>query len=120
MKFTSLIASAIIAAAPGFASAGTAKCLLEIGGKKIIDGPCIFSPQSGGSFMIGSTKTAEGRWGPISEFYASVLIESPGVASAFWNEEPFAGHAHSTLGTVRRSGEDRACWENSKAKICAW
>ena len=121
MQHTYLAAFAIATiAAPLAANAGTARCLLEIDGKTYIDGPCSFTPAAGGSFGIGSTRTAEGRWGPIPEYYASVMLERPGVATAAWNEERFAEHAHSNLGTLRRSETDKACWENERARICAW
>lgn len=34
---------------------------------------------------------------------------------AFWNEEPFANHAHTTLGTVTNDG---ACWRNTTFQLC--
>jgi hypothetical protein len=98
--------------APGSAYAETraARCLLEIDGRTIIDGVCPFVPQAGGDFSIGDDE------GPIG-FFALVQIESPGLARGYWNGEQYATHAHSSLGWLERND---ACWENERARVCAW
>ena len=120
MKILVIAALAVVAAAPAFAGGKTAKCLLQVDGVKYIDGKCEFSADADGSFSISSIKKADTRIGPIPEYYAMVNVYEPGVASGSWNGEPFASHAHSNFGELRRSTSDRACWENEKARICAW
>lgn len=120
MKILAIAALTVLAVGPSFAGEKTAKCLLQVNGIKYIDGKCEFSSGSNGSFNIGSMKKGPSRWGPISEYYAMINIDAPGVASGSWNGEPFASHAHNNFGELRRSQADRACWENRSAKICAW
>ena len=61
-----------------------------------------------GSFQIAS---------PDGRFFAQVLMDRPGQGTGWWNETPFAGHAHSPLGKLRR---DDACWVNQWVSVCAW
>lgn len=89
--------------------AKTAFCALTVDGAEIIKGPCRFEPLSrDGSFEI---ITFDNR------FFAYVEIDSPGVAEGYWNETPFAYHAHTPLGTLRRQD---ACWINDYASVCAY
>lgn len=87
------------------------KCLLEIHGKKFIDGTCPIAMDSDGSFSIGADEKT-----PI-KFFATVTIEEKDLATGYWNEEEGASHAHSPLGSLRFQ---RGCWSNDVAKICAW
>lgn len=84
------------------------RCLLEVDGRRYIDGPCLFAADDGGSFTISTIGTLR---------YFAVLDLSDDGARAFWNEEQGAGHAHTPLGPMVRRG---ACWRNRSAKICAW
>lgn len=92
---------------PGFA----AECLLEVDGWKAVQQECRFEPRGGGDFMIGDVL------GPLGYFAIVHLNEDRLTAEAWWNEERFANHAHSYLGTLVRDG---ACWQNERARICAW
>ena len=86
-----------------------AECYFAIGSDVIMDGRCDFDSHSGdGSFVVTSQ---DGRW------FAYVNIDSPGVASGWWNSEPFASHAHTPLGRLYRSD---ACWVNDLVSVCAW
>lgn len=91
------------------ASNGT--CLLEVGGRTFIDGPCEIDLESDGSFVVRSLRGGE------VDYFAYVLMDGGNRATGYWNEEPGASHAHSPLGTLARDG---ACWENETAKVCAW
>ena len=87
------------------------KCLLVINGEKYIDGTCPIAMDSDGSFSIGIDEKT-----PI-KYFATVSIEGKGLATGYWNEEEGAGHAHSSLGSLRFQG---GCWSNDVAKVCAW
>jgi len=87
-----------------------ANCLLEIDGKKYIDGICEFTPGSGGDFQISGK----------NHYFAQLGIYDRGddssLASLNWNANPRSIKAHAFVGDVRRNG---ACWENKRSKICA-
>jgi len=91
------------------ASNGT--CLLEVGGRTFIDGPCEIDLETDGSFVVRSLRAGE------VDYFAYVLMDGGNQATGYWNEEPGASHAHSPLGTLTRDG---ACWRNATAKVCAW
>lgn len=86
-----------------------ADCLLVVKGFQAIRGECTFTPiDTDGSFMIASYN---------GKFFAYVSVLRKGVAEGSWNEEPYAGHAHSPLGTLLR--ED-GCWSNELVSVCAY
>ena len=86
-----------------------ASCLLVVKGFQAIRGECTFTPiDTDGSFMIASYN---------GKFFAYVSLTGKGVAEGSWNEEPYASHAHSPLGTLIR--ED-GCWVNDFASVCAY
>lgn len=111
-----LVAAFVICAAlaSAHAHAGTraAKCLLEIGGTAYINGRCPVMLQADGSFMVGADGETE-----IEGYFAVLNVTGKDVGEGYWNEEPGAGHAQTSLGTMRRDG---ACWVNKSARICAW
>lgn len=84
------------------------RCLLVVDGTKYINGRCEIEMDKGGSFQIYE----KGKRG----YFAYVNLTDDG-AEGWWNEERTATHAHSSLGTLTRNG---ACWENDRAKVCAW
>lgn len=94
--------------APGRTITGT--CLLEVQGKRYIDGRCPILMSPGGSFQIGASESD-----PLT-YFASVSTTGRDVGDGFWNEERGASHAHTPLGVLHRRG---ACWENETAKVCA-
>lgn len=98
--------AALLAASAALAWARPADCLLRVDGHSYIDGRCDFSPDSDGSFTISA-----------GDYFATLLVDSPGVGQGYWNEDPKATHAHSPLGEMRR---EQACWVNVKARLCAW
>jgi Short C-terminal domain len=87
------------------------RCLLEVGGKKYIDGECPINMSPDGSFSIGAAESA-----PL-KFFATVGVTGKGLAEGHWNEEEGANHAHTPLGELKFN---RGCWQNGAAKICAW
>ena len=93
------------------AHASTGRCVLQVDGKKYLNGPCeITMNDKQGSFAIGVGKTHR------SKYFAYVNMEDDG-AHGYWNETPDASHAHSDLGILKRDG---ACWVNDKARVCAY
>jgi hypothetical protein len=104
------------------------RCLLEIDGRKFLNGRCPIYMGAQGYFMIGS----DGR--TFKRGYFASLNPDPdnkNQADAYWNSEPEATHAHSSLGKLIRRG---ACWERfgeggtdvdgsplpAEVKVCAW
>ena len=94
---------------PSGAKAAIVDCVLEVGGRAYISGPCSFEPLSGndGSFRINALN---------DEYFGYVYVKPEGIAEAFWNEEPEYRNAQSSLGTLKRDG---ACWLSETARICA-
>ncbi|MTH76824.1 hypothetical protein GL286_03675 [Paracoccus aestuariivivens] len=85
------------------------KCKLVIDAEEYINAPCKFDPRGNdGSFNIMARN---------GMYFAAVRIETPGRALGYWNEEPYAGHAHTNLGELKQDG---ACWVNDRASVCAW
>lgn len=86
-----------------------ANCLLVVDAQEIIKGRCLFTHlDQDGSFQIQSGN---------GKFFAMVQIESKGVGEGYWNEEPYASHAHTPLGTLYR---EEGCWVNNAASVCAY
>jgi len=86
-----------------------ASCLLVVKGQEMIRGECTFTPLGrDGSFMISSYN---------GKYFAYVSIVRKGVADASWNEDPYATHAHTPLGTLYR---EEGCWVNNYASVCAY
>jgi len=98
--------------APGYAQSNKgrpASCLLIVKGFEAIRGECEFSPRGkDGSFVISAYN---------GKYFAFVDIKRKGVASGYWNGTPYAGHAHSQLGTLYR---EEGCWVNNRASVCAY
>ncbi len=85
------------------------QCRLVVAGQSYIDEKCLFRPiGDDGSFQIMAGN---------GKYFAQVNVDSPAVGQGYWNEEPYANHAHTTLGTVRQEG---ACWVNDQTSICAY
>ena len=84
-------------------------CVLEVGGRAYISGPCAFESLSGnaGNFRINALDDA---------YFAYVYVKSETTAEAFWNEHPEYRNAQSPLGALQRDG---ACWVSETARICA-
>lgn len=87
------------------------KCMLVIDGKTYISGKCDIDMYNDGT---GSFQITELR--KKGAYFAQVLIDQ-GTALGYWNGTRNATHAHSSLGEMTRDG---ACWQNDRARICAW
>ena len=86
------------------------ECLISVGGRTYLDGPCRITLYPGGGFQAGG----RGR----GAYFATVDIDSAsGGATSFWNGVDAESHAHDPLGTVVRQG---GCWVNSNERVCAW
>lgn len=106
LPFTFLAASSAAHAGDPPLKAG--KCLMSIGDKTYINGPCRYRMEGGGSFTMLDK--------PVPDWFAMVNVNGA-TADGFWNEDKGANHAHSPLGTLTRKG---ACWQNKRAKLCLW
>ncbi|MDT2022425.1 hypothetical protein [Methylocella sp. CPCC 101449] len=93
------------------ADARPADCLLEVQGRRVIDGACDFTAMPDGSFQISAKR------GQNIEWFAQVQVSERNVAQGYWNGEAGARHAHYNLGQLQASG---ACWSNATARVCAW
>ncbi|XUY27074.1 hypothetical protein RMR21_001465 [Agrobacterium sp. rho-8.1] len=80
-------------------------CLLEVDGKKAINGVCYWGPYGTdkGSFVM------EGN-----QYFAYIGINGS-TASGTWNATPGSTHAHSNLGDMKRDGK---CWKSNKVRLC--
>ena len=112
--------------------AKTAKCYLSVNGTIYINGSCRFKFENGdGSFSfddmkmrtkclsydLGSRECSMASTGIIQKgTFGQLVITSPGRAKIYWNEG-VALHGQSEISPVTKNG---ACWQNSKAKLCAW
>jgi len=87
------------------------QCRIADRGTIYHSGTCFFQAGAGGSFTVvtGNAK------------YAAVVGPIVGdFAQGMWTEEAYASHMHGQLHELKRSAEDRACWENDELSICAW
>ena len=91
------------------AQAAQVDCVLEVGGRAYISGPCTFESlsRSDGSFRVNAMD---------DQYFAYVYVKPDGTAEAFWNEDPEYRNAQSPLGALQRDG---ACWVSEAARICA-
>lgn len=104
-----ILGSAVPVAAYAQATTVQGRCLFVLDGKTILNGGCPIQLQRGGGFTVGSSQ----RGG----YFATVQPLRDGIADGYWNEERFANHAHTGIGTLRRND---ACWTNDRAIVCAW
>lgn len=83
-------------------------CLLEVGGRKLIDGECDYELEATGSFRVHETKS--------NQFAA--VVRGHDVAQAYWNGPARLATGNVPLGDVMRDG---ACWHTlGEDKICLW
>ncbi len=82
------------------------RCLLEVGVKTYIDGPCHWTAGPDGNFTISNFV-----------FSAVVRVTGPSQAEGNWNEWPWVSAPEARLGALRRDG---ACWINDEVTVCAW
>lgn len=107
-----LVATSVFAVASGSAKAKSVDCLLEVDGKRYIDGTCSMSSSGPGrgSFEIASA-------GRSRKGYRALVEVGAGQANGFWNGDIGVTDADVPLGVLRPSG---ACWTNARARVCAW
>lgn len=93
-SLVTLTTVACAAFSPSPAAARQGACLLEIGGKSFIDGPCeIEDPGSGnGSIIVRA---------PDGEYFACPCIEGDNQASAHWNGAEITKIAEAGWGVDR-------------------
>lgn len=80
-------------------------CLLEVNGKKAIDGACYWKQDD----TDKSNFYLEGN-----RYFAYINVTGSN-ASGSWNETPGSTHAHSDLGEMQREGK---CWKSKNVRIC--
>ena len=97
------------------------RCLLQIDGRKYINGHCAYQIDSDGSLELDGPHQI---WEDPSKFpqglsndYFVQLDVKGSSADAFWNEEIRNSHAQAYLGNLKRHG---ACWTNARTKVCLW
>jgi hypothetical protein len=100
-----------LAGSDGLASPG--ECLLRVGQRTYLDGPCNIVLEAGGSFTIWRGKPQH-RSGYLA---AVILNPAEGVGYGHWNGRDVRGPADQELGAMVRAG---GCWANNAAKVCAW
>ena len=121
MRYAAVAAVTLALAAAFPAAAKEAKCLLEYEGETYINETCQFIPAPGGSFTLETLDRLPHSSGDmIPKYIAMVDVEGNGRATGNWSGEAYATHVHNPLGSLRRSGEDRACWVSDIARVCAW
>jgi hypothetical protein len=91
------------------------ECRIESAGTPVYSGMCRFNPAGGGSFVLEHRIEGRPLNGPI--LTVSVTVVSPNAAEVRGLTR--AG-INSRWGEARRSGSDRACWQGSDFRICAW
>ncbi|MEN0115462.1 MAG: hypothetical protein AAGD15_01960 [Agrobacterium cavarae] len=80
-------------------------CVLEVDGKKAIDGACHWGPYGDNkdSFVMEGNR------------YFAIISISGSSASGSWNETPGSTHAHTDLGDLKRDGK---CWRSKTVRVC--
>lgn len=113
-----LVAALFVFPTQALAKARIVRCAITSGGIVEFKGKCKFIPEAGGSFTLMDAAGKE-------KFYRSM-----GMVSVYLTGKDIAevsglvlsdGSAHnSRWGTAKRSEKDRACWEGTDFRICAW
>ena len=101
------------------------RCLLEIDGSRLIDGPCrieLFVADLEGRKTHPGLKTGtfsiETKEGASILYSAFVEVTGANRAAAWWSEK--SGQTpgqHDPQGVLTRDG---ACWVGDRVRICAW
>ena len=92
------------------------KCQIDSDTKTTYQGKCLFLPEEKGSFTLANPADRQKRlYGDIE--MVSVYIVENGVAEV---SGLVKGGINSRWGTAKRSSKDKACWEGSDFKVCAW
>ncbi len=81
-----------------------ADCVVELDGAKLVDGQCAFS-----MFQDGSIR--------LETLDATAVVNVDQYAATAGIKSFNAGGSQQTIGVVSKNG---ACWQNLRARICAW
>jgi len=96
------------------ASAKTAQCRIESGGKVAFSGACQFVPDSGGSFGLLNLDKQRPLYGSILS--VSVFITAPGEAEV---RGLTRDGINSRWGEAKRSRQNPECWVGEDFAVCA-
>jgi hypothetical protein len=117
MKLLFLLIVAIVGMAVASpAQAKTARCVVTVEGRTMMNGPCKFQREDGeGSFSLSAVNPR--AWLTFEVSSLALSVTEPGLAEVF-----VVGERASRWGTARRSKADKACWIGSAGnfKICAY
>jgi hypothetical protein len=98
------------------AHARTARCVVAVEGRVLMNGPCDFQPEGrDGSFSLVAVNPQ--AWLMPDVGTLSLRVMKPGVAEIF-----VVGERASRWGPARRSKTKKACWVGSRGdfRICAY
>lgn len=109
-----LLSGGHAAAQPAPAKGRVVRCVVAGAGAPPYQGRCRFLPEGGGSFSL---RPATGRAFPGGTTDVSVFVLAPGQAEV---RGLTTGGINSRWGEGRRSSKDRACWEGSDFRVCAY
>ena len=111
-----VFAAILMSAVPSFAEGSDVErnapsCVLEVNGKRFIDGPCPIVLGRDGNLTVGSNGSKS------LPFWTMILLDpsEKDKAEGFWNESPGSSHAQSRLGDLYKKGD---CWVNNNARVC--
>jgi len=90
-------------------------CRIEQSGASVLDGPCRFQPDGGGSFILSALERERPLFRGVS--LVTVTVVATGIAEVRGLTET---GVNSRWGEARRSRRDRACWEGVDFRICAY
>ena len=111
---TTVVVSAIAAASP--AHGRTARCVVTVEGRLILNGPCDFRTEDReGSFSMAALNPQ--AWLTTDIGTLSLRVTKTGFGEVF-----VVGERASRWGTARRSKSPKACWIGSAGNftICAY
>ena len=108
---------ALFVAAPsdGQARERVVRCRVESAGKVEIDGKCLFGAEKDGSFNLADVGSEKPLYGEILS--VSVTMVGPDLAEV---RGLTRDGVNSRWGEAHRSVGDRACWDGSDFRICAY
>ena len=102
------------AAQPAPARERVVRCVVAGADAPAYRGRCRFLPDGGGSFSL---RPGAGRAFPGGTSDVSIHLIAPGQAEV---RGLTTGGINSRWGEARRSTKDRACWEGSDFRVCAY
>jgi hypothetical protein len=116
MKFGLILTAALLLIpAQALASGRIVQCAITSGGVVEFKGKCKFLPEAGGSFTLLDAAGKDTFYGSIGMVSVYVTGKDTAEVSGL-----VLGGNNSRWGSAKRSNKDRACWEGSDFRICAW